>query len=406
MECRFSIKAKSFRFSSKEGPFLFWLEERRKKFIGYILVSTQCASWLTDTVEAACQVKENIAKPFHEGDKALMVHGGGRKGAVWLPKGRDERGWRCFAGELRRLLASFESRSEAKATVFYSSPSMMPLSTKLAEAGATADCSKDRSFAEVLRSKPRSELEGRSRCEVKNGGVDLGIDEDGVRLQAAGSEWKTRGSAVKDWASHLLGIVQLGLGRVVAGLLEGLLNGLEGISICKRIRAVLKSLDGPMGCGVGPPPLRTSSGRVKGLRKVQLKPSRIRKGVGVGLLLKSKRETCLKRSRRVRPLASENTSLGATLQAPKVRLGASADVSSMPKQAFGGVSGSVGAFCPCFSFARWDDVQHEGFSAAPPTMVDDVLLKFTRVVGVLGVCIGSFLYLLLGAFFGFLLVLY
>jgi hypothetical protein len=33
-------------------------------------------------------------------------------------------------------------------------------------------------------------------------------------------------------------------------------------------------------------------------------------------------------------------------------------------------------------------------------------LKFTRVIGVLGVCIGSFLYLLLGAFFGFLLVLY
>jgi hypothetical protein len=146
-----------------------------------------------------------------------------------------------------------------------------------------------------------------------------------------------KGQRCKRLGFSLLGIVQLGLGR----LLEGLLNGLEGISICKRIRAVLKSLDGPMGCGVGPPPLRTSSRRVKGLRKVQLKPSRIRKGVGVGLLLKSKRETCLKRSHRVRPLASENTSLGATLQAPKVRLGASANVSSMPKRALGGVSGSV-----------------------------------------------------------------
>jgi hypothetical protein len=40
-------------------------------------VSTQGASWLVDTVEAACQGKENMAKSFREGDKALMVHGGG-----------------------------------------------------------------------------------------------------------------------------------------------------------------------------------------------------------------------------------------------------------------------------------------------------------------------------------------
>jgi hypothetical protein len=123
----------------------------------------------------------------------------------------------------------------------------MPLLTKLAKAGATADCSKDRSFTEVLHSKPRSELEGRSHCEVKNCGVDLEIDEDSVRLQAVGSGRKKRGSTVKDWASHLLGIVQLGLGWVVAGLLEGRLNGPKGISIHKWIMVVLKSLNGPMG---------------------------------------------------------------------------------------------------------------------------------------------------------------
>jgi hypothetical protein len=128
------------------------------------------------------------------------------------------------------------------------------------------------------------------------------------------------------------------LGRVVAGLLEGLLNGPEGISIYKQVKAVWNSLDGPMGCGVGPSPLRTSSGRVKGLHKARLKPSRI----GVGLLLKSKRETRLKRSRWVRPLAFENTSLGATLQAPAVRLEASEDVSSVPERALGRDSGSVG----------------------------------------------------------------
>jgi hypothetical protein len=96
------------------------LEERRKKFVGYIFVSLQCSSWLIDMVEAACLVKENIAKSFREGDKALMVHGGdnkamrflevavfaegGRKGGLWLPEGQDGWGWRRFAKELCSLL--------------------------------------------------------------------------------------------------------------------------------------------------------------------------------------------------------------------------------------------------------------------------------------------------------------
>ena len=103
MERWFSIEAKSFCFSTKVGSSLFLLEERRKKFVGYIFVSSQCSSWFVDTVEAACQVKEDIAKSFSEGDKALMVHGGanktgrflevavfaegGCKGGVWLPEG-------------------------------------------------------------------------------------------------------------------------------------------------------------------------------------------------------------------------------------------------------------------------------------------------------------------------------
>ena len=56
------------------------------------------------------------------------------------------------------MLASPVSRSEEP--MFHSSPSLKPLPTKLAEAGATANCSKDQSFAEILLSKPRSELEG------------------------------------------------------------------------------------------------------------------------------------------------------------------------------------------------------------------------------------------------------
>ena len=35
-------------------------------------------------MEAACLVKENVAKSFREGDKALMVHGGDNKAGRFL----------------------------------------------------------------------------------------------------------------------------------------------------------------------------------------------------------------------------------------------------------------------------------------------------------------------------------
>jgi hypothetical protein len=98
------------------------LEERRKNFVVYIYASTQCFFWLVDTVEAACLVKEDVAKSYREGDKALMVHGGankagrflevfvyvegGHKGVLWLMKGCFGRGWHRFAGELRLMLVS------------------------------------------------------------------------------------------------------------------------------------------------------------------------------------------------------------------------------------------------------------------------------------------------------------
>ena len=122
MEWRFSIEAKSFCLSAKEGCPDLCLEEKRKGFIGVIFVSQPCASWLVDTVEevSQSQVKVDIAKSYCEGDKALMVHGGvnkagsflevavfadgARKGIIWLPEGCGGRGWRRFANELRRIL--------------------------------------------------------------------------------------------------------------------------------------------------------------------------------------------------------------------------------------------------------------------------------------------------------------
>ena len=172
-------------------------------------------------------------------------------------------------------------------------------------------------------------------------GLILGLTRT-VKVRAARSKGKMRGCANKDWVSHLLGFVQLGLGQVIARLLEGLLNGPEGISIRKRVRAVLKSLDGPMGFGVGPSPLRMSTGDIKGIHKARFITTRLRKSVGVRLPLKPKREMHLKRSSRKRSLASEISSLGVTLQTPEIRLGALEDEPSVPKQALGEDSGSVG----------------------------------------------------------------
>ena len=112
------------------------------------------------------------------------------------------------------------------------------------------------------------------------------------------------------------------MGRVIVGLLEGLLVGLQDISVRKRVRAVLNRLKGSKGFGVGPF-LPTATGRVYGLRKVKLGL----KGVGLGCSSKSKRATRLKPSDWVRPLAMENSLLAVGLVLPsqlasEVRLGA------------------------------------------------------------------------------------
>ena len=61
--------------------------------------------------------------------------------------------------------------------------------------------------------------------------------------------------------------VQLGLGRVIIGLLEGLLVGPDELPIRKRIRAVLKRLKVSQ---VGPSLVPTSTGRASGFRWVKL----------------------------------------------------------------------------------------------------------------------------------------
>jgi hypothetical protein len=119
MERHISIEAKTFNFSAKDLNFR--LEERRKGFIGFILVGQQCATWLVATVEVAFQSpeKEDSVKYFHEEGKTLMVSGcgnkagrylevtayaeGGQKGIIWIPEAHYGWGWHRFLGELHLM---------------------------------------------------------------------------------------------------------------------------------------------------------------------------------------------------------------------------------------------------------------------------------------------------------------
>jgi hypothetical protein len=95
-------------------------------------------------------------------------------------------------------------------------------------------------------------------------------------LQAAGSGRKRRGRDVTEWVDKLLGFAQLGLGRAVAGLLEGILDGPRCVSVRKRIRAVLLRLKGLKDGGLGPHSLSTRRGvfgvGLGRLKRVRVKP--------------------------------------------------------------------------------------------------------------------------------------
>jgi hypothetical protein len=176
MERSFTFEAKTFCLSAKDGYPLFRLEERRKGFVGYIFASSQCSSWLVDTVEAAIlsQAKEEFAKSFREGDKVTMVHGGGnkagrflevsvfaeggRKGVIWLPEGRYGRGWQRFAGELRNLVAGEFNKTKLTRSSLDDPPSGF---------------STGRSFVDVLQSTPGVEAKDSGRKVLSSTFLDL-----------------------------------------------------------------------------------------------------------------------------------------------------------------------------------------------------------------------------------------
>jgi len=129
MERRFVVEAKEFLFSVKSGFSELRLEEKRKSFLGVVVLGSLCSAWLVDTVKEALKSPGSLdfVKSFREESKLVIVRKGGnqagrflevssfavggRKGSIWLPEGRDGRGWRRVAGELSRMVAVLESPS-------------------------------------------------------------------------------------------------------------------------------------------------------------------------------------------------------------------------------------------------------------------------------------------------------
>jgi hypothetical protein len=80
MERRFKVEAKLFFFSTKASQLR--LEERRKGFLGLILVDLRGATWLAATVEEASwsPALADFVRSSSEGRKSLSVRGGCNKG--------------------------------------------------------------------------------------------------------------------------------------------------------------------------------------------------------------------------------------------------------------------------------------------------------------------------------------
>jgi hypothetical protein len=123
MERGFSVEAKAFCFTAKDGSTYLSLEERRKGFVKVIRVGPQSAVWLVAKVEEAVQSPRGqvgLATDFREEETVILVHegcnkacgflevdvevDGGRKGIIWIPEGRKGWGWRHFMSEMRKLM--------------------------------------------------------------------------------------------------------------------------------------------------------------------------------------------------------------------------------------------------------------------------------------------------------------
>jgi hypothetical protein len=291
MECRFSIEAKAFYFTMKDGSSNLRLEERMKGFDGFILVGPQSSIWLAAKVEEVflSWVKEVTIAYFREDENVLMVRGGrnkagkflevaiytegGRKGVIWLPEGKNGWGWRCFVGELRRMM---EFQGGKVGPIMSEFPS---LPGKQLEVGVKAPSGplSGRSFVDMLQSKVGG-LKRPSSCllnmipmsanfEAKQGGVEPRSAMDCYVLEVqqipqkkflgaplpvvqhlAVADLSASMEKMQEWVKLHLGLLRSELDQAFVGLAEGLVVRLDLTSNGRQNRATRLDL---AGLGVG-----------------------------------------------------------------------------------------------------------------------------------------------------------
>jgi hypothetical protein len=122
MDKVFLVESKAFTFSVLGGALTLRVEEKRKNFLGVVLLNVQSAEWLASTLEVllGLPTEQVFVKSFREDSKVLIARRGGnkagryleatmfglggRKGSIVIPEGRGGWGWLKFSDELRKVV--------------------------------------------------------------------------------------------------------------------------------------------------------------------------------------------------------------------------------------------------------------------------------------------------------------
>jgi hypothetical protein len=122
MDKKFLVESKSFAFSVLAGMSALRVEEKRKNFLGVVILNCQSSEWVASMLEVLLGLSEEqeIVKSFREGLKLLIARRGGNKDGLFLevssfglggqkwfiviPKGRGGWGWIKFSDELRKVV--------------------------------------------------------------------------------------------------------------------------------------------------------------------------------------------------------------------------------------------------------------------------------------------------------------
>jgi hypothetical protein len=86
MEKRFLVESKSFALSVLEGASVLRVEEKRKGFLGAVVLSLQSSNWLATMIESLLGFPEDedFIKSYREGSKVLIIRKGGNKDGRFL----------------------------------------------------------------------------------------------------------------------------------------------------------------------------------------------------------------------------------------------------------------------------------------------------------------------------------